>query len=186
MRRLPNLLRDGDGAAAVEMALVAPLLLALMFGSVELGNLFMDQHALEKQVRDGARFGARLEVNKDYSCSADPSTVFQDADAATQIINVTEKGAVAGAGLPRWGSGYWARTCTGDVQTVTVTVRCVDKDDIDTDSTGKTGVYTSLDGDIPVVVVSGAVKYRSVLGSLGFPSANICVRAQSEAAVTGL
>jgi Flp pilus assembly protein TadG len=186
MRRLRNMVRDGDGAAAVEMALVAPLLLVLMFGSVELGNLFMDQHALEKQVRDGARFGARLPLSATYSCSADPSTVFQDADAATQITNVTEKGAVAGAGFPRWGSGYWARNCTGATQTVTVTVRCVDKSDIDTDNTGKTGVYTTLNGAIPVVVVSGAVKYRSVLGSLGFPSANICVRAQSEAAVVGL
>jgi hypothetical protein len=37
-----------------------------------------------------------------------------------------------------------------------------------------------------VVTVSGAVQYDSVLGSLGFPTANLCLRAESEAAVTGL
>jgi len=54
MRTLLDLLRTDTASAAVEMALVLPLLLALSVGSFEMGNLFMDQHALDKQVRDGA------------------------------------------------------------------------------------------------------------------------------------
>ena len=46
--------RCQSGVAAVEMALVAPLLLALLFGSVELGKYFLDQHVVVKAVRDGA------------------------------------------------------------------------------------------------------------------------------------
>ena len=181
-----SLIRDGSGNAAVEMALVAPLLMALLFGSVELGNLFMSEHALEKQVRDGARYAARLALNDTYSCTTDPATVFADPDASTHIINVTKTGAVSGTGFPRWDSTYWDRNCNGQTPTVAVSIRCVPKDDIDTGATGETGIYTGLDGDIPVVTVSGAVKYWSVLSRLGFNATNICLKAESEAAVQGL
>lgn len=183
MRRVADFLRDSGGSAAAEMALVTPLLLAVLFGSVELGNLFMDEHVLEKQLRDGARFASRLEINSAYSC---PTTVFKDANATDQIINVTKNAAVSGSGNPRW-TNYWTRTCPGKAQTVTVSIRCVDKDQIDTDDTGNTGIYTGLAGTtIPVVKVSGAVKYRSVLSSLGFDATNICLYADSEAAVQGI
>jgi len=184
MRKLfSSLLRHRGGTAAAEMALVTPLLLALMFGSFELGNFFLDQHALTKQVHDGARFGARLAINSAYSC---PGAVFADANATDQITHVTKYGVVTGTGEPRWPDSYWARACDGGGQTLTVSVRCVDKADVDTGGTGFTGIYTSLSGSIPVVTVAGAVKYRSVLGSLGFGAADICMHATSEAAVQGL
>jgi len=178
-----RLLRNQHAAAAAELALVTPILLALMFGSLELGNFFSDEHALEKQVRDGARYAARLELASAYSC---PGTVFQDVNATTNIINVTKNGVVSGSGNPRW-TDYWTRTCTGQQQTLTVSIRCVAKTAIDTGNSGNSGIYTSLGGtDIPVVKVSGAVMYRSVLASLGFNTANLCLRAESEAAVQGL
>jgi Flp pilus assembly protein TadG len=187
MGKLRHLINDRSAAAAAEMALVVPLLLVVMLGSMELGNFFMDEHALEKQVRDGARFGARLEIAEDFSCSSDPSTVFADASASTQIVNVTKTGAVSGSGNPRWGAPYWSRNCDGGAQTVAVSVRCVPKTDIDTDETGSTGIYTSLAGNtIPVVSVQAAVKYRSVLGTLGFDATDICMHAESEAPVQGL
>jgi len=119
MRSLLGFLRNPAGAAAAELALVMPLLLILMFGSVELSNLFMDQHALEKQVRDGARYGARLTISKSYAC---PGTVFEDTGYATKIINVTKTGAVSGTGNPRWPTSYWARTCSSGNPTVAVTL----------------------------------------------------------------
>jgi hypothetical protein len=185
MMRWLKFLYDRDGTAAVEMALVAPLLLALMFGSLELGNMFMDQHALTKQVQDGARFASRLAISTAYVCSTDPATVFEDSDATDQIIHVTKDGVVTGAGTPRW-SNYWSRNCDGGGDTLAVTIRCVAKSDVDTDDTGFTGIYTGLDGAIPVVRVAGAVKYRSVLAALGFDATDVCLRAQSEAAVQGL
>lgn len=184
--RLLSLLRHRSGSAAVEMALVTPLLLALLVGSVELGNFFMTQHVLEKQVRDGARYAARLALSGTYSCSADPATVFADPDATGNVINVTETGAVTGSGFPRLGSSYWARTCGSDAQSVSVAVTCVPKDDIDTEGTGQTGIYTGLNGDIPVVTVSARVKYQSVLSTLGFSVADRCMTAESQAAVQGI
>ena len=183
MRHLLSLLRDVRGNAAAEMALVTPLLLAVLFGSVELGNLFMDEHTLEKQLRDGARFASRLEISPTYSC---PTTVFKDANATDEIIDVTKNAAVSGSDNARW-TTYWTRNCDGKAQTVSVAIRCVDKDQIDADDTGNTGIYTSLPGTtIPVVKVSGAVKYRSVLSSLGFDATNICLQADSEAVVQGV
>ena len=184
MRTLLGLLRTDQASAAVELALVTPFLLILSFGSVELGNLFMDQHALEKQVRDGARYAARQTLSDSYSC---PTTVFKDPNAEANTINVTKTGAVSGTGNPRWPSSYWARTCTGQTATVFVDVRCVDKDEIDTGADGHTGIYSALAGtDIPVVKVSAKVKYRSVLAMVGFNATNVCLSAESEAPVQGL
>ena len=184
MRSLLGLLRTDTASAAVEMALVTPLLLALSVGSFELGNLFMDQPALDKQVRDGARYAARMTLSDSYDC---PTTIFQDPNATTKIINVTKNGEVTGSTTPRWGSLYWARTCTGGAPTVAVTFRCVAKTQIDAGNDGVTGIYTGLAGTtIPVVKVSAAVKYRSVLAMVGFNATNVCLTAESEAPVQGL
>jgi Flp pilus assembly protein TadG len=185
MMRTPlGLLGNDQGAAAAELALVSPFLLVLMAGSFELGNMFMDQHALEKQVRDGARYAARLSIDPAYSC---PTTVFKDPNANANIINVTKTGAVSGAGTPRWPTSYWARTCAAQAATVTVGIRCVAKTQIDAANDGVTGIYTSLPGTtIPVVKVSGAVQYRSVLARIGFNATNVCLTAESEAPVQGL
>ena len=185
MMRLLPFIRDNRASAAAELAMVTPFLLTLMFGAVELGNLFMDEHALEKQVRNGARYASRLEIDENYSC---PATVFADADYAAKVINVPKHGVVDGSGNPRW-TGYWARPCAGQGggQTLTVSVRCVDKDQIDVGNTGNSGIYSTLGGTtIPVVKVEGAVRYRSVIATLGFDVADMCLTAESEIPVQGI
>lgn len=184
MRRLLGFLRDSQAAAAAELALVTPLLLILMTGSFELGNLFMDQQSLEKQVRDGARYAARLTISKSYVC---PTAVFEDTGYAAKVINVTKTGAVSGTGLSRWPASYWARTCSSGNPTVVVSLRCVAKNQIDTAGNGTTGIYSTLPGTtIPVVKVSAEVKYRSMLALIGFNATNVCMTAESEAPVQGL
>jgi Flp pilus assembly protein TadG len=183
MRRILNFVRNRKGSAAAELALAVPLMLVLMFGSLELGNLFLDEHALSKQVRDGARFGARLDISETYDC---PSDVFADADADDKIIKVTKDGAVSGSGTPRW-TGYWDRACDDGDATVEVDFKCVPKSSVDTADSGNTGLYSTLPGDdIPVVRVTGAVKYRSLFSAIGFDSTNVCLTAESEAAVIGV
>lgn len=182
MTRLLPFFRNERASAAAEMALVTPFLLALMVGAVELGNLFVDEHALEKQVRNGARYASRLEIDENYAC---PASVFADADAAAKVINVTKNGVVDGTGNPRW-TGYWSRTCPG-LDALAVTIRCVDKAQIDVDDTGNSGIYSTLAGStIPVVKVAGAVRYRSVISTIGFDVADVCLKAESELAVQGI
>ena len=173
MMRLRNPFKSDGGAAAAEMAMVLPFLLVLMFGSAELGNYFLDEHGLVKQVRDGARFAARLPLEDNYTC---PNTV--DGAAQTLVENVVKTGTVDGSRDGRFNDGYWTRSCAGVAQPITVSIRCVSNDDYD-------GIYQSLDGDIPIVKVSAAVGYRSILGSLGLPTADLCLRAESESPVIG-
>ena len=182
MMRLPPFIRDDRASAAAELAMVTPFLLTLMFGAVELGNIFMDEHALEKQVRNGARYASRLEIDENYAC---PASVFADADYVAKTINVTKNGVVDGSGKPRW-TGYWSRPCPGD-QALEVSIRCVNKDQIDVGDTGNSGIYSTLSGTtIPVVKVEGAVRYRSVISTLGFDVVDMCLRAESELPVQGI
>ena len=142
--RLPSPFNQDGGNAAAEMAMVLPILLVLMFGSAELGNYFLDEHALTKQVRDGARYASRIPLEANYTC---PNTV--SAGAQTDIGNVTRTGTVDGTGTGRFDASYWTRNCGSATETLTVSVRCVDKADY-------SGIYSSLPGDIPVVKVSAA------------------------------
>jgi hypothetical protein len=46
------------GAVAVEFAIVAPILLAIVFGMIEMGRAFEMQNLLEVAAREGARFAS--------------------------------------------------------------------------------------------------------------------------------
>jgi hypothetical protein len=180
MGLLRTLIRNENAAAAAEMVLVTPMLIILMFGSVELGNYFLTEHAVIKQVRDGSRYASRLTLAEPYSCSAgsDLSTIFEDGDASTKIINVTKTGSVDGSATGRFGSGFWS-ACSGAAAPVTVSIRCVNK-------ANYAGIYSTLDGNIPVVSVHADVTYPSLFKALGFNTAGLCIHAESEGAVYGL
>lgn len=177
MRRLGALLRSTRASAAAELALLLPLLILLFFGTLELGNLFMTQHALSKHVGGGARFATRLTLADSYSC---PASVFDDPDATTKIISVTQNGSLVAEGAGRLAASQWASTCDGS-PAVAVSFRCVEK------GTTFGGLYTELDGDIPVVEVEGTIEYLPILANaIGFDNAGICLSAQAEAPVIGL
>lgn len=58
LRRLIRRAKDERGAAIVEFALVAPILLTLVWGIIETGRVFYTINSLASSVRDGARWGA--------------------------------------------------------------------------------------------------------------------------------
>lgn len=60
-RRTSRLLRE-DGAAAIEFALVLPLLLILVFGIIDFGRLLYTANTLTSAVREGARFASVQET----------------------------------------------------------------------------------------------------------------------------
>lgn len=56
--RKPRGREQRRGAVAVELAIVAPVLLAILLGMVELSRLFEVQNLLDEAAREGARFAA--------------------------------------------------------------------------------------------------------------------------------
>lgn len=54
-RRLKRLFRRSDGVAAVEFALVAPMMLMILMGIVAYGGYFWRAHSLQQVANDAAR-----------------------------------------------------------------------------------------------------------------------------------
>jgi hypothetical protein len=161
------LMKAQSGSAAAEMALVAPLLITLMFGSMELGYYFFSEHVVVKAVRDGARFASRQSFSQ-YACPA--GTV--EPTATGLIRNVTRTDQITPQGTPRL--SYW----TDGNATIFVTLRC--------DISGAYGsIYTGMDA-VPVVSVRAEVPYRSLFSQLGFNATQLKLNAQSEVPVMGI
>lgn len=84
--------RDDRGAAAVEFALVVPILAALLFGVVDYGLLFTDTVSTRNGVREAARQGV---VSKFSTATACAGTTFASLQCQTKL----EIGALSGTAL---------------------------------------------------------------------------------------
>ena len=168
MTRLLEMLRDSRGAAAVEMVMVTPLLLIIMFGATELGRFFWSEHKLVKAVRDASIFAARQDIGN-FTC---PATV--NANLAGQVRQLVRTGVLSGGTdqLPNWSSAD---------ASIAVTMTCV------TAAGGTTlgGIYTANFGKVPVLTITATLPYNSLMHGFGLDSALI-MRAKQESAVMGI
>ena len=162
---------DRRGAAAAEMALVAPLLVTIMFGSLELGKYFWDEHLVTKAVRDGARFASRQSFAT-MPCGG-------SATNEAQIKNLVRFGkpTVTAADKPRL--HYWTSNST-----ITVEITCYENSGVD-GARVYDGIYSARP-DVPVVKVTAAVPYAPIVGSFGFEADGLSLNAYSESTVFGL
>jgi Flp pilus assembly pilin Flp len=166
-RALRRLWRSDRGAAAAEMALVTPLLLILLVGSVEAGNYFMDEHRLVKAVRDGARYAARKDFTFFQTCNSTPTGTVESDTQTLVRTSLLSGGADQLANL---------------AGSVTVTTKC---------STGSGSViYEGLDKGMAsgarYVEVSASVDYLPVLAPFGFSLLGAKLNAKQQAAVSGV
>jgi Flp pilus assembly protein TadG len=81
------------GVAIVEMVVVLPLLLLMLFVTAEIGRAFMQYNTLTKAVRDSARFVA------ENAMLGQTQTIYIDATLRTQAQNLVVYGSVNGASL---------------------------------------------------------------------------------------
>jgi hypothetical protein len=79
--------RSERGAAAVEMALVLPLLFVLGFGAVELARTMWQYQVVTKGVRDGVRYLTRVPV----TCAGGVGT-FNDGNDVVVAENLVKSG----------------------------------------------------------------------------------------------
>lgn len=144
-----------------------PLLLLIMFSSVELGNYFMNEHRLTEAVRNGARFAARQSFSNYTACSGAPG-----GTVVTDTRNVVMNGYVSGGTV-----------ITPNIQAsdVDVSTSCM------TSAGGQTmtGIYTGRPNGAQIVTVAASVNYRPVLSAFGFNGIGFKLNAKSEAAVAG-
>lgn len=174
MTRLPRLLHSDSGTAAAEMALILPMVFALLFGGFEAGNYMLTEHKVIKGVRDGARYAARQSQSYYDECGGTLDEPDSDSglppsvDVIDDIKAVTRTGQITGG--PTRVSG-WSDS------DISVVVAC--------DGAFASGLYRDV-GTAPHVTVITSVSYPSILGQLGFDTAGVVVRAQANAAVMGL
>lgn len=167
-----RLLTNRSGAAAAEMALVAPLLVTIIFGSLELGKYFWDEHVVLKAVRDGARFAAR----QNFANMPCDGPAANEADIQN-LVRFGKTAPVSGTDKPRL--HYWTNNST-----ITVTIECYENAGED-GARVYDGIYSAR-ADVPVVRVAAAVPYTPIVGSFGFEASGLSLNAYSESAVFGI
>jgi len=171
IRLARKLIRDESAAAAAELVLALPLLLVLIWGPIEIGNYFLDEHMLIKGVRDGATFLAHQDISK-FNCA----TGAVDPTVRTQVENVIRTGQVSG-GVDR------LRNWAGNPPTITVD-RCPTQA---TNGTTLGGIYAlNSGGVVPIIKIDATVPYSPVLGNLGFRPPTLSLNAKQEATVMGI
>lgn len=85
-QRMKKLLKnDQKGATAVEFAVIAAILFFILFGILEFGLIFMQEHYVANAAREGVRIGVRannyncFNGNTEDECTVDRQTVVVDA-----------------------------------------------------------------------------------------------------------
>jgi Flp pilus assembly protein TadG len=162
------MLRDRRGAAAVEMVMVTPLLLTIMFGATELGRFFWSEHQLIKAVRDASIYASRQPIdNFDCGTSAVSSAV------TTATSNIVKTGLVSGGTdrLPNWSNAG---------ASIALSVSCVTA----AGGTTLSGIYTANHGQVPVLTITATLPYNSIMNGFGLNRSFTMVATQ-QAAVMG-
>lgn len=151
------------------MALMLPLLLALMFSGLEGAYYLYLEHQVVKGVRDGARFAGRQKFQY-FSCGS--TGLVNDTgtpSVADQIKNVTRSGSVSSTTprVPGWAAGD-----------VTISVSCPG-------TAVQTGLYKGMT-NAPRVTVSATVTYPSLFSALSGIDTSFHLTASQQAAVFGV
>jgi len=155
-----------DGIAAVEFAIVVPLLLILLVGIIDFGRLLTDHQAINKSVRDATRFLTRVKVDCAAAGSGAISTYLVDPSYATIAQNLALTGKASTPTVPSdYLLPYWT-----DPATLSMTVNCV------ANGGNYAGVFTDL-AYIPRITVTADVPFSFLFGTIVFSSANITLSA---------
>lgn len=155
------------GSAAVEMALVLPFLILLLFGSIELGYYFYNQHQVVKGLRDGARYASRQPFT---SIGCPGGTPVTNAAALTAVRELTRTGQLSG-GQPRVRG--W------EASDITITVNCL------TGTLSESGLYRN-EGNAPRILITTTVDYTPLFGGLGVVTSQFTLNAKQEAVGMGI
>jgi len=129
LSRLHQLLKRGRGeagAAAVEFALILPLLVFLVLGGMDFGHAFYIQHLITTASREGARYGSQYHPTSSAGSPVAPNALNPSISDYVKLAAPTGLGYAdllssdANLTVTPGGAGYTSNTA-GDILTVTVT-----------------------------------------------------------------
>ena len=137
--------RARQGVASVEFVMILPLIVLMLFGTIDIGRLLFDYHVVSKSVRDTTRYLTRIN-SATLDLSACPNVIGAVPIAAARNLALT--GSVDGSSPNLL--QYWT-----DPLSVTVSCR-----DIPNDADPKIyqGFFGTLD-KIPSITVSATVSF---------------------------
>ena len=127
--RLRQLLRRGrgqEGAAAVEFALILPILVLLILGGMDLGHMYYIEHLITNASREGARYGVKYKVNSSTNLPFVPNSLtpsisdYVKLPAPTGLNYSNLLSSDANLTVTPGGAGYTGGL-SGQILTVTVT-----------------------------------------------------------------
>ncbi len=153
MSGLRQVWRSQSGVAAVEFVLILPLIALMLFGTIDIGRLLFDYHAVSKSVRDAARYVARSDEAALFSdlatCTVNPTTAAGSPTQNARNMALTGTVDLSGAYILK----YWT-----DTSTVTVTGVCFDN------SAGTYQGFYAGNDDIPIVSVAATASFPLLSG----------------------
>lgn len=114
--------RSAPGAAVVEMAVVAPVLLALLFGIIEFGWVFMAYQTITNAAREGART-ASLQGSTDQDIEDRVNQYMEPARLPQYSLQVVTSIDGAGTGMS---AQHYLASDNGRTETVIVSVPYAD------------------------------------------------------------
>lgn len=145
------------GVAALELTLIAPVLMLVAFGTYEVSRVVSAYHVLSSAAGEAVRHAARL-----------PDPCASGGFSSDQETAITRRAERTAAGTTRL-AGISA----------VVMVRCVDREDADL-----AGRYGNV-GDIGVITVEVTARVRPVLGGLFLDADGLVLTSQQEQAWIG-
>ncbi len=108
--RWPALARAGErGAAAVELALIVPLVLVLLFGAIDLGLMVAVYNSTSEAARDGAR-AAQVMVGQGHASilsATEQDQIRTDADRVTSPLTALTSSLTVTPSMEPDANGHW-------------------------------------------------------------------------------
>ena len=138
MRRWYSGNRDA-GAAAVETALVLPLIILIVFGIIEFGLLFNRLQGVHAASREAARLGSLADVTieevKDRAWDAAPPFIQTQSDVAVSVsrIRIQQNGVERDTTTWAWDGTAWGGAATGTEAPCDETFLEADDPNVDTE-----------------------------------------------------
>ncbi len=83
---IKSMIKNEEGQALSEFALVLPVMLLILFGIIQFGIIFNNYIEITAASRQGARTGA---VSQSAGCSAEPSDITSAAQQAATGLNMS-------------------------------------------------------------------------------------------------